>query len=275
MIQINQLDFSYKGKEKLFKNLDTSFEKGKIYGVLGKNGMGKSSLLKLIAGLIFPQNGAVLCDGIPTTKRSPDFLQKLFLLHEDFYLPPLTIANYIRAYSPFYSQFDKQKFREILSELGLENSMHLHEMSLGQKKKFSIAFGLATNAEYILMDEPTNGLDIPSKGQFRRLIASYVTDNQVLLICTHHIKDLANLLDHIVILVDGEIILSKSILEIEKRLLFLQSPILQEEALYSEMIPGSYIQLYENKHEESSQLELEVFFNAILNKREQIVNIFK
>lgn len=277
MIQINQLDFTYKGKDKLFKNLDARFEKGNIYGILGENGMGKSSLLKLIAGLVFPQKGAVLCDGMKVAKRSPDLLQKIFFLNEDFHLPSLNIAQYIRAYSPFYQAFDHEIINTILSEFGIDNSQHLHQLSLGQKKKFLIAFGLATNAEYLLMDEPTNGLDIPSKSDFRRLIASQITDEQVLLICTHQIRDLANLLDHIVVMADGEILLAKSIAEIEEKLLFRRTSVLQDgnDVIYSEIVPGGYLQVCENPFGQNSHLELEVLFNAVVKNRQAILNYLK
>lgn len=277
MITIKQLDYSYSKQKELFSSLDINFEKGRIYGLLGKNGMGKSTLLKLIAGYLYPSGGSIKLNGIIPAGRDPQLMEKIFFLSEDFLLPSLSISAYAKANSPFYSLFDHKKFEQILSEFGLGTHMRLKELSYGQKKKFLLAFGLATHAQYLLLDEPTNGLDIPSKGEFRRILAAHVGENQTVIISTHQIRDLANLLDSIAIIDEGEIILSKDTREIEDKVLFTISHSLQkdESAIYSERVPGGYIHVSKNEAGISSQLEIETFFNAVIQHKQVFMNLLK
>lgn len=276
MISINQLDYSYSRHKEVFTGLDVRFEKGKIYGLLGKNGMGKSTLLKLIAGYLYPVAGSIKLNGNFPADRNPRLMEKIFFLSEDFLLPSLSISTYLKANSPFYSLFDRNKFEQILTEFDLDSHMQLKQLSYGQKKKFLLAFGLATRAEYLLLDEPSNGLDIPSKGEFRRILAAHVGEEQTVIISTHQIRDLENLLDAIVIIDEGEIILSKDTFEIENKVLFTATHTLQkdEAAIYAERIPGGYMHVSKNEQGLPSQLEIETFFNAVIQHKQVFSDLF-
>jgi len=266
MIQIDKLNFSYSRHEKLFHELELSLEPGKIYGLLGKNGTGKSTLLKLIMGALHPKDGKITLDNYLASDRDPSVLQNIYFLSEDYELPAITIANYLKAYSGFYPKFDNSKFEELLQLFELPNKGVITKLSYGQKKKLLIAFGIATNAQYLLMDEPTNGLDIPSKSQFRKALLSGFKANQIVLISTHQIRDLNQLIESIIVIEEGRIIFNKDVFELEEKLYFHKSlsdsPV--ESELYSEGVVGGYIHVLPNNSGEASELELEVLFNALI-----------
>ena len=268
MINIQHLNFSYKKQAPLFHDLSLKLESGSIVGLLGKNGAGKTTLLRLIAGLLFPVSGNMEVMSHKPKKREPSFLEEVAFIPEDFYLPNLSIKNYVRANSPFYPRFDMDILNRLLREFGLSDDSILLKLSHGQKKKFLISFALATKCRLLLMDEPTNGLDIPSKSIFRKIIAGALDENQLVIISTHQVKDVENLIDKIVILDNGNIILQKDMIDISEKLNFLtaSSPT-GDHVLYSEMAPGGY-KIITRSINESSGVDIEVLFNAVISNNQ-------
>ncbi len=185
MISINNLHFSYK-KASVFSGINATMKSGHIYGVLGRNGTGKSTLLYTIAGLVCPQKGEVIVNGFKPFQREASFLQDIFLVPEEFFLPDISIADLITYYSPFYPDFNEPAFHQYISHFEIPADATLLAMSYGQKKKVLISFGLATNTQVLLMDEPTNGLDLISKGQLRKIITSAISEHKCLSLV--HIK---------------------------------------------------------------------------------------
>ncbi len=211
------LCFSYR-RQDLFQDLSLGLRPGNIYGLLGRNGAGKSSLLKILAGLLFPQAGKVLTLGFEAARRNPRMLAEVFYLPEEFLLPRLTPEAYLRVNAPFYPRFDREAMDRFMDEFGLDREKKLSAYSYGQKKKFLLSFGLASGCRFLLMDEPTNGLDIPSKSQFRRLVASALSEERIFLISTHQVKDMENLIDPVVILDSGRILFHRTLGEIQEGL---------------------------------------------------------
>ena len=220
MIHLDRVSFGYSKHQKLFENLSLNLEAGHIYGLLGKNGAGKSSLLRNMVGLLFPLDGKISVAGYEPKKRQPAFLQDVFFIPEEIYLPSVTIEKYLDMLAPFYPKFDERQFRGYITELDIPEKNKLTGMSYGQKKKVLIAFALATNTKVLIMDEPTNGLDIPSKSQFRKLVSSVLDKNRLILISTHQVRDLDNLIDSIIILEDSQILLQHSFDIVTERLCF-------------------------------------------------------
>ena len=209
MITIKNLDFKYPGAAKpTIKDLSLSIGSGQVYGLLGANGIGKSTLLYLIAGLLKPQHGTVEYKGVPTFERRPSTMAEIFMVPEDIDLPAIKITDYLKRNSPFYPHFSKEQFREYLKEFRLSEDMHLGRMSMGQKKKAMIAFALACNSSLLLLDEPTNGLDIPGKSEFRRALVTAATKERTIIISTHQVRDLDRCLDAIVMLDNTGLILN-------------------------------------------------------------------
>ncbi len=275
MIKIKDLSFSY-GREKLFSQLNLSLRPGNICGLLGKNGAGKTTLLKLLAGLLFPQTGETRIMGICPGDRSPGFLQELYFLPEEFFLPSVSPRKYERLYAPFYPRFNSQLFSHYLAEFELDPNQNLDKCSYGQKKKFLLAFGLSTDCKLILLDEPTNNLDIPSKRQFRKALASVLTQDRLIVISTHQARDLENLIDPVVILDEGQIIFNHFMEEISNRLCIrLQpDPPSPDEVFYSEKTMEGYLVVAENTEHEETRLDLELLFNTVIQSRERLSEAF-
>jgi ABC-2 type transport system ATP-binding protein len=277
MIDIKNLTFGYRSKQTVLQNLTLKLAPGHIYGLLGRNGAGKSSLLHNICGLLFPQSGECLVAGDKPERRSPKFLQQVYLLPEEVYLPNVSIKSYLDVYAPFYPTFNFGLFYNILKEFEIPAENKLQGMSYGQKKKVMIAFALATQAKILLMDEPTNGLDIPSKKQFRKIIAGTLVDDQIIIISTHQVRDLYSLIDHVLVLEDKQIIVNESTDRITEKLVFKQVMQLDEinPPVYSEGGLKGYAVVAPNLKQESSKIDMEIFFNAVLAEKNQIQSQFK
>jgi len=268
MISINQLTFHYKKQQALFSDLSFNQENGSITGLLGKNGAGKSTLLKLMAGLLKPQTGELTINGFLPFDRLPDFLSDVFLVPEEFSFPPVTIDCYIKATAPLYPNFEYEKMDRILQEFELDRKKNINRMSHGQRKKFLIAFALATNCRLLILDEPTNGLDIPSKSLFRKILVSSVTEEQLILISTHQVKDIETIIDKIVMLDEGEIVFNEEVTTISQKWQFKTVASLSaiEALIYHEKCPGGYRAISPIGNEDETEIDIELLFNAIVNK---------
>ena len=277
MIDIKNVDFSYSRNTKLLLDLSLKLETGRIHGLLGKNGEGKSTLLKLISGLVFPIHGNIDVMGFNPQKRTPEMLQDIFFLPEELPQLPLSIKNYEEVYAPFYPNFSAEQFNSYLKEFEIDDKKAmLNKLSHGQKKKVFVSFGLATNTKLLLMDEPTNGLDIPSKGQFRRMVASAVDESRCLIISTHQVRDLDSLIDSIMIMDEHEIVFNEPNENITKKLLFkvVDHNETDESVIYSEESMRGLYQVRENTTGEESKLDIELLFNAVFTDKKRIMNLF-
>lgn len=277
MIHIENLAFGYRQNPLLFDQLDLSLPAGSIYGLLGKNGAGKSSLLKLICGLLYPRKGQMSVVGYPPGHRLPGFLQEVYLVGEEFHLPAVTINSYIKLYGRFYPRFSRELFESYAMEFGLDAQKQLSDLSYGQKKKFLLSFGLATDCKLLILDEPTNGLDIPSKSQFRKVVASAIHEERSFIISTHQVRDMENLIDPVIILDDGEIVFFQSYEKMSEKLTITreaQMPV-EQGLVYSESTFGGHTVVRENTTGEETHLNLEVVFNAVVNSKEKMYELFK
>ena len=276
MIRLDHVSFGYSKNKLLFNDLSMKLDSGHIYGLLGKNGAGKSSLLRNIAGLLFPLQGKIHVNSYEPKKRQPAFLQDIFFIPEEIYLPSVTINQYLNILTPFYPKFDEQQFRYYIKEFDIPEGNKLTGMSYGQKKKVLTAFALATNTRILLMDEPTNGLDIPSKSQFRKIVSSALEPDRLILISTHQVRDLDNLIDSIIILEDSEILIQHSLDMVSERLYFGTLPDVQNDSnvLYYEPSLRGYKAVTENSDREESRVDLEQLFNAVMENPARIKQIF-
>lgn len=263
MIEIQEMGFGYAKQVPLFDRLTIEIGAGSITGLLGKNGAGKTSLIKIISGLLYPSTGTVAVSGHKPGRRHPSFLRDVFFVPEEFYFPSITIRRFIAANSPFYHRFDPKLMDHLLHEFELPQDKHIHKLSYGQKKKFLISFSLATRCRLLVLDEPTNGLDIPSKVVFRKVMAGTLDEDQLVIISTHQVRDVENLIDRIVILDEGRIILEKDIAEISSQLQFSHSTVPDGDmVLYSEMVPGGY-KVITPQINGNSSVDIELLFNAV------------
>ena len=277
MITINKLDFSYKNAA-VFKNISLEFKEGNVYGLLGENGVGKTTLLKIISGLQFPKSGTCMIDDFIPSERNPYFLQNIFYLPEEVITEDTTPEKFINKLGVFYPRYDHSYFLNLMKELEVDATNKFNAMSYGQKKKSLLACALSLRTDYLLLDEPTNGLDIPSKALFRKVILQHSTDaiNSVptIIISTHQVKDVENLIDPIVILDQDEVLLNATFEEISQRLYFEYGAEKSDEALYSEMMPGGYINVLPNTFNMESKVNVEALFNAVRCNKKKIREIF-
>ena len=277
MMNVNQVSFGYgRKKAKVLDGFSMNLEKGSVYGLLGKNGTGKSTLLYLMAGLLRPQSGHILYKGVEVTKRYPETLQDMFLVPEEFALPNVSLKQYVQLNAPFYPRFSDELLKACLRDFDMSEDIHLGELSMGQKKKAFMCFALATNTSLLLMDEPSNGLDIPSKSQFRKVIASGMTDEKAVIISTHQVRDIDSLLDHVLIMDGSRLLLNESVASICDRLYFAEQGMNEptDDALYVQpSVQGNSV-ILPNTYHEDSKLNLEVLFNATLAEREKIQQTF-
>lgn len=224
MIEIKNLTFAYRKNEKIFTDLNLTLREGGIYGLLGSNGVGKSTLLYLMCGLLTPKSGCVTMDGVDVRRRLPSVLSETFIVPEEFELPSVTMKEYCHLNSPFYPNFSFDDLVNNLSMFGMKPTDNISDLSMGQRKKAYLCFALACNTRLLVMDEPTNGLDISSKGEFRRFIASHTDENRIIIISTHQVHDIERLLDHVLILDRGGMVVDMSMWELSRRLSFESVP---------------------------------------------------
>lgn len=277
MLQVENISFSYgRRKPEVLSDFSFSLEKGRVYGLLGKNGVGKSTLLYLMCGLLTPKHGRVMYHGVDMRRRLPETLRDVFLVPEEFDLPAVSLVQFVELNSPFYHNFSKEDMMTYLHLFEMDWNIHLGGLSMGQKKKVFMSFALATHTSLLLMDEPTNGLDIMAKSQFRKFIASGMSDERTIVISTHQVRDIDNVLDHVVIMNNSRVLLDESIVRVTERLAFVESdsPALAEEALYKlPSVQGNSL-LLPNREGVETKLNLELLFGAVLADPEKIKDLF-
>ena len=277
MIQLEDISFSYRQKQPLFDQLNLELPAGSIYGLLGKNGAGKSTLLKIITGLLFPKTGHIDVVGFQPRDRYPQFLREIFLVTEEFHMPSFSVNSYLKLYGPFYPRFNKQLFEEYMDEFRISTNQKLSDMSYGQKKNFLLSFGLATDCKLLILDEPTNGLDIPSKSKFRKIVANAIHEDRSFIISTHQVRDMENLIDPIIILDDGKIIFFEDYEQVSLKLAvgrYNQLP-KDEDIVYQESSVAGYTIVKENLDGDETNMNLELLFNAVINNPVRISQIFE
>ena len=276
MFTLNNLSFSYKKRGgDLFHDLSLELTAGNIYGLLGKNGAGKSTLINLMTGLLTPKSGLVTLDGVNVRDRLPKTMSDIYLIPEEFVLPHLTLMHYVSINAPFYPNYsseDLQRYLDIF-EMGDSMDVKLHSLSMGQKKKVFIAFAFATNTRVLIMDEPTNGLDIPSKSQFRKLVSSGMTDDKMMLISTHQVRDISEILDHVTIIEKSKILLNSSIADVTRLLAFRPMQEGDQPLFVQPSVMGPLV-VTPARPDEETAVDLEMLFNATLQNPDAINQLF-
>lgn len=276
MIELINLDFRYSKRKSLFNNMNLHLNAGHICGLLGQNGAGKTSLLRLLSGLVFADQGQISVLAKDPARRQPSFLQDLYYVPEELAPSKDTIQNHIRLYSGFYPRFSRDQLDQYLADYKLDANAKLSDLSYGQKKKFYISFAMASGARLVIMDEPTNGLDIPSKSLFRKHLAAAANEERLLIMSTHQVHDIENLIDRLVIVDDGEIVINEDIYDISKRLQFTacKEPEKLSDVYFSEKTLNGYAVVRKNTDQTASEPNIELLFNAVLQNKQAVRQCF-
>lgn len=273
MITLESIHFAYKRNKPVLDNVSLELSPGRVYGLLGKNGEGKTTLLNILSGQLFPDDGICKVLNEVPSERKVNFLRQIFILPEEITLPDVTAIEYGRMYAPFYPTFSEEIWKACFESFEVETDKRLSKMSLGQRKKVAISLALAVHTPLLLMDEPTNGLDIPSKTVFRKLLASFTEGDQTVIISTHQVRDLESLIDSVLILDNKNILLNSTLEEITERLFFrLVTP--EEKVLYSEPSAGGLLGVGEHNKTEETPVSLELLFQAVTQNPREIKRIF-
>lgn len=274
MIAFKDVCFSYRRNVPVLSNLSLQIEPGTVCGLLGRNGVGKSTMLYLTAGLLRPRSGQVLCNGYIPSDRQVNFLNDIFIVPEEFDLPHITLDEYVRINSVFYPKFNLDLMHSILEIFALPGNINLGTLSLGQKKKAFLSFALACNTSILLLDEPTNGLDITAKRMFRAAITAAMTDDKTIIISTHQVYDVENILDHVVIADNNRILLNRPMIDIQTKLRFgyTQDPEQAKRALFSIPMPGGFnVVEFLDDPDRETEVNLETLFE-LTNSNPDLIN---
>lgn len=275
MIQIKDLAFSY-GQGDVLSNITMTLEPGRIYGLLGENGVGKTTLLTLLCGLKNPRLGSISVGaGHNPYDREPELLSSQYYLPDEVMPVRMRAIDWAKDCGKFWPSFDLAKFEAIMKEFENDCTKKMNAMSAGQLKKTYIAFALATNARHLYMDEPTNALDIPSKSQFRSAMLKHTYEDSVIVISTHQVRDLENIIDPIIVLDNHEVLVNATLEEITAKLHFDYGTVLNPASLYTEQLPGGFIQVYPNLTGEESKVNIEAFFNTVHKHKDIVKNLFR
>ena len=287
-IAIKDLNLYY-GAFHALHGINLDIERGKITAFIGPSGCGKSTLLKTLNRMndLIPDcrvEGSitldgediygsmdvnlVFIDGVSASDRRSAMLGDIFMVPEEFTLPQVTLDTYVKMNKVFYPHFSEEVLERCLADFELSRQIKLHQLSMGQKKKAFMSFALATGTRLLLMDEPTNGLDIPSKSQFRKVIANNMTDDRILIISTHQVHDVESLLDHVLILSQSNLLLNASVSDISDDYKFeYRTPAeMDDNVLYAEpSLQGNAVIARRQKTDNETPLNLELLFNAVIN----------
>ncbi|MDD6006535.1 MAG: ABC transporter ATP-binding protein [Bacteroidales bacterium] len=279
MMQVERIAFNYgwRQQKSVFSDFSLSLERGKVYGLLGLNGAGKSTLIYLMAGLLTPKSGRVTIDGCNVRDRLPSTLGNLFIVPEEFELPRMSLKEYATLNGALYPRFSYEDMLRNLEIFDINPEIKsLSSLSMGQKKKVLMSFAFATHTDLMLMDEPTNGLDIPGKSQFRRLVAREMSDNRTIVISTHQVRDIDRCIEHVVIIDNSKVLLDESVARITSKLQFVENATAAEakSAIYSQPSVTGYSIVAPSNGGDETEINLETLFNATLGNRDKITEIF-
>jgi ABC-2 type transport system ATP-binding protein len=198
-----------------FQGINLRIEGGLLYGLLGRNGAGKTTLIKLICGLMKATSGEVLLsagrDGKSVYPRSPQNLAQVVFVPETAQLPDLMPLEFSRLAGSLYPNYSQTEFQELLQGFEVKTDVRLGRLSFGQRRKVHISFALATGAALVILDEPTNGLDISAQFTLRRLLKRYLTPQRSLLVSTHHVRELEQVIDEVIVLEKGKILVQENL----------------------------------------------------------------
>ncbi|UER67737.1 ABC transporter ATP-binding protein [Borrelia sp. BU AG58] len=265
MLECLDVCFSYDRCE-VYSDLNLAFSKPQTYLILGKNGVGKTTLLKLISGLLNPTKGSIMFNSLNVFPRNPLNLENLFFVPEEFKLPNVSLDDYRSSLHRFYPNFEEESFRECLLKFELDINLQFSSSSYGQKKKSIIALAIATNVPVLIFDEPTNGLDIASKNVFRSVIGGL--KNRMVFITGHNVRDLVDIVDHLTIIDDKNVLFSNSVSYINENYRVKSVDKLSGEELYYEEIRDGFKALYfESETCTNNEVDLEFFFLYVTSSK--------
>lgn len=273
MIHCSNVSFAYRLKPVL-RDLNLGFLPGRTYGLLGNNGEGKTTLLRLLQGFLFPSSGRIELDGRGEPRnRRRDYLADVLYFPELCRVPSSSLQSFAKRYGCFYPNFNMEQLEYLCSKFAVSMRESIQRMSFGQEKKALLSFAIACGTKVLLLDEPSNGLDIPSKRVFRKVMGEILrSGNRLIVISSHQVRDLEGLMSDILILKGGRALLNARLEDLERKLFSRVEGSPAPEAVYSLEVLGGYANLYRTPSEkmvEPPKLDIELLFQFMLARTEE------
>ena len=213
MLDCVNIEKRYGGKFAV-NGVSVRIEDAHIYGLLGQNGSGKSTWMKMAAGLIVPDDGQMTLDGVKIgaeTKRHIAYMPT-----EGYFYSYMEIKDVGRYYQDFFDDFDAQQFEKLIADMDLEMNMKVRNLSSGMMAKLKIAVTLSRKAELYLLDEPLNGIDLLARDEVVNTILTNMSDNASVVISSHLVEELERIIDKAIFMKDGQIVLMGDVEEIRQ-----------------------------------------------------------
>ena len=214
MIEINNIDMSY-GQEKVLDGISYKFYPDNIYGLIGKNGAGKTTLLKIMAGYNKKTNGEYLIEGKEFNYKDKNYIT--FISDKEIFYGWMKVKDAVIYYKDFFEDFDEKKCEDLLKSMKLDMGDKINVLSKGMKARLKVALAISRHAKIYLLDEPLGGLDPLSRKIILDSIKTLMNKDGILIITSHLVNDVSDLIDHVLFISEGEIILDteKSNLDLE------------------------------------------------------------
>ena len=203
ILECRNLTKSYRGKRAV-SNLNVRLEEGKIYGLLGENGSGKTTWMKMMAGLAKPSQGEIFYNGHPLNYMDKNAIA--YMATESFYYDYMKVSDVERYYADFFQDFNPQKFKELIARFGLDGQMKARNLSSGMNAKLRIAATLARDAKLCMLDEPLNGVDYKAREDIISIIVEEADENRTFVISTHLIEEVESFVEKAIFIKNGELI---------------------------------------------------------------------
>lgn len=214
LVEIHNLKKSYDKRKDALHDLTLTLPRGRIVGLLGPNGSGKTTLIKLLNGLLVPDGGEILIDG---EKPGPSTKAKVSYLPERTYLKNgATIRELLSYFQDFYEDFRIDRAKEMLAALRIEENARIRALSKGTREKVQLILVMSRDASLYILDEPIAGVDPAARDYILRTIITNYNENATVLISTHLINDIENILDEVVFMKEGRLLLQTSVEEIRE-----------------------------------------------------------
>lgn len=214
LVEIHNLTKSYDKRKEALHDLTLTLPRGRIVGLLGPNGSGKTTLIKLLNGLLVPDGGEILIDG---EKPGPSTKAKVSYLPERTYLKNgATIRELLSCFQDFYEDFRTDRAREMLAALRIEENARIRALSKGTREKVQLILVMSRDASLYILDEPIAGVDPAARDYILRTIITNYNENATVLISTHLITDIENILDEVIFMKEGRLLLQTSVEEIRE-----------------------------------------------------------
>ena len=214
LLEIKNLSKSY-GKKKVLKDINLTIPRDRIIGLLGKNGTGKSTLIKLINDLLTPTSGEILINGEKVGVESKKIIS--YLPERTYLDKSMTVDNVIEYFSDFYDNFDARKARKLLKDLDLDTSLKLSKMSKGMQEKVQLVLVMSRKADLYILDEPLGGVDPATRDYILDTILTNFDEGASVIISTHLIADVERILDEVIFIDKGKIVLQSDADELRSK----------------------------------------------------------